>query len=130
MADSKKKISRKQEDAIVALLSNRNIEEAARACGTPARTLYRWLKEPAFEAAFRRAKRQAFQQSIARLQHASSAAVTTLLKVMLEPGTPPSTRVRAAECVLTHAAKAIEIEDIDARVSELERIAEASKTDQ
>ena len=44
----------------------------------------------------------------------------TLLKVMIEPGTPASTRVRAAESVLSHAAKTIEIEDIDARLRELE----------
>jgi len=33
--------------------------------------------------------------------------------------------VRAADSVMSHAAKAIEIEDIEARVSELERAAEA-----
>jgi len=33
----------------------------------------------------------------------------------------------AADSILDHAAKAIEIEDIEARVSELERAAEASK---
>jgi hypothetical protein len=37
------------------------------------------------EAAPRRA---AFRQSIARLQQASKAAVTTLIKVIIEPGTP------------------------------------------
>jgi hypothetical protein len=46
---------------------------------------------------------------------------------MVDPGTPPSTKVRAAESVLDHAAKAIEIEDIEARLSELERASEASK---
>jgi hypothetical protein len=35
-------------------------------------------------------------------------------------------KVRAAEAIFNHAAKAIEIEDIDARVSELERAAEES----
>jgi len=123
MADSKPKISRKQKEAIVALLSNRNTEEAARACKTPPRTLHRWLSDPVFFAEYRRARRQAYSQSIARLQQGSTAA-TTLLKVMLAPETPPSTRVRAAETVLTQAAKAIEIEDIEARVSELERAAE------
>jgi hypothetical protein len=68
-----------------------------------------------------------FKQSIARLQQATSAAVTTLLKVMVDPNTPASTKVRAADSVLDHAAKAIEIEDIEARVSELERAAEAQK---
>lgn len=62
----------------------------------------------------------AYGQSIARLQHGATAAATTLLKVMIDPATPPSTRVRASEAVLSHAAKAIEIEDIDARLRELE----------
>ena len=127
MADLGGKLGRKQEEAIVALCSNRSIEDAARACNTPARTLYRWLKEREFDAAYRAARRSAYGQSIARLQQASTAAATTLLKVMVDPATPPSTRVRAAESVLTHAAKAIEIEDLDARVSDLERATETTK---
>ena len=82
---------------------------------------------PEFQTAYREAKRAAYSQSIARLQQASGAAATTLLKVMLDPNSPASTRVRAADSVLGHAAKAIEIEDIEARLSELERAAEASK---
>ena len=33
---------------------------------------------------------------------------------MVDLGTPPSTKVRAAEAILAHGAKAIEIEDIEA----------------
>jgi hypothetical protein len=127
MADFEGKLGRKKEEAIVALLSQRSVEEAARACDTPARTLYRWMQEPDFDAALRAARRKAYSQSIARLQQASSAAVSTLLKVMVDPSTPASTKVRAADSVLDHSAKAIEIEDIDARLSELERTAEASR---
>jgi hypothetical protein len=123
MADLKKKLTRKQEEAIIALLSSRNTEEAARSCNIPPRTLHRWLTEPAFDAAYRLARRQAFGQATAVLQKGSTAAATTLLKVMLDPATPPSTRVRAAESILTHSAKAIEIDDIEARVAALEQAA-------
>ena len=58
-----------------------------------------------------------------KLQQGASAAVSTLLKIMVDQHSPPSTRVRAADSVLDHGAKAIEIEDIEARVSELERAA-------
>jgi hypothetical protein len=54
-------------------------------------------------------------------------ANTTLLKVMVDPSTPPSTRVRAADSVLNHSAKAIELEDIEARLAELERAADETK---
>jgi hypothetical protein len=85
------------------------------------------MKDPEFDAAYREARRAAFRQSIARLQQASSAAVTTLLKVMVEPSTHPSTKVRAADSILDHSAKAIELEYIEARVAELERAAEAAR---
>jgi hypothetical protein len=51
----------------------------------------------------------------------------TLLKVMIDPSIPASTKVRAADSVLNHTAKAIELDDVGARLSELERATEASK---
>ena len=94
--------------------------EAAHAVGISTKTLLRWQKEPEFDTAFRTAKRAAFGQSIARLHHLSSAAVSTLGKVMLDAATPPATRVRAADSILDHTTKAIEIEEIEARVAALE----------
>ena len=123
-------LGRKQEDAIAALLTQRNVEEAARAAGIGTRTLLRWLQLPEFQAAYRQARREVFAQAVARLQQGASAAATTLLKTMIDTNTPASVRVRAADCVLDHAAKAIELEDIEVRVSELERAAEASKSAQ
>ena len=121
------KFGRKKEEAIAALLTQRNFEEAARAIGVSISTLVRWMKEPEFDRDYRKARRDAFGQSVARLQQGSSAAVSTLLKIMIDPNSPASTRVRAADSVLAHSAKAIELEDIEARVAELERAAEASK---
>ena len=121
MARSGVKFGRKMEDAIAALLTQRNVDEAAHTAGIGTRTLLRWMKEPEFLTAYREARRAAFGQSIARMQQASSAAVSTLLKVMVDASTPASTKVRAADSVLNHSAKAIEIEDIEVRVSELER---------
>jgi hypothetical protein len=121
------KFERKKEEAIAALLTQRNIDEAAKAAGVATNTLLKWMKDPGFDAAYREARRLAFRQSVSRLQQASSAAVTTPLKIMVDPTAPHSTRVRAADSVLDHSAKAIEIEDVEARVAELERAAESSK---
>jgi hypothetical protein len=114
------------EAAIAALLTQRNIDEAAKAVGISAPTLISWMKVPEFDQAYREARRDAFRQSVARLQQASGAAVTTLLKIMVDGTAPASTRLRAADIVLSHTSKAIEIEDVEARVTELERAAEAS----
>jgi transposase-like protein len=128
MARLREELGRRKEAAIVELLSQRNVEEAARTAGIGARTLYRWMKEPDFDAAYRTARRAAFSQSAARLQQMCSAAVTTLGKIMVDPNSPVASRVRAADSVLDHAAKSIELEDIEVRVSELERAAEAAKS--
>jgi hypothetical protein len=114
------KLGRQKEAAITAFPTHRNADEAAQAVGVGATTLWRWLKLPEFQAEHRKARRDAFSQSIARLQQGCSAAATTMLKIMLDQNAPASTRVRAAECVMNQATKAIEIEDIEARVSDLE----------
>ena len=117
------KFGRKKEEAIVALLTQRNLEEAARAVGIAPNTLLRWMKEPEFVTSYREARRAAFGQAVARLQQGTSAAATTLLKMLIDPNIPASVRVRAAEAIFNHSAKAIEIEDIEARVTALEAAA-------
>src|SRR5664279_2509691 len=122
------KLKRKLEEAVAAMLTQRNIEEAARSVGISTATLMRWQKLPEFQTAFREARRAAYSQAIARLQQGTSAAATTLLKTLIDSATPASVKVRAAEAIFNHAAKAIEIDDIEARVSELERAAEIAKS--
>src|SRR5580658_4568616 len=121
------KFGRKKEEAIAALLTQRNIEEASRSIGVAPNTLLKWLKQPEFETAYRNARKAAYRQAVARLQQGTSAAATTPLKTLLDPGTPASVKVRAAEAIFNHAAKAIEIEDIDARLTALELAQENQK---
>ena len=121
------KFGRKKEEAIAALLSHRNIEEAARAIGVGYKTLLRWLELPEFRDAYRKARREAVQQAVARLQQATGAAGLTILKLMTDPNVPAAVRLRAAECVFDHAIKAIELEDIEVRVAELERAADSRR---
>ena len=125
MAGHGEKFGRKKEDAIAALLSQPSVEQAARVANIGTRTLVRWLQNPEFQAAYHKARREAFGQATVRLQQASGAAAATLLKIMVDSNAPPSTRVRAAESVLDHAAKAIELEDIEVRLSRLEQAQES-----
>ena len=127
MAASAEKLGTKKEAAILALLTARGVEEAARVADVPMRTLYRWLKDPVFDAAYRRAKRIAFGQAVSRLQQGTGAAAAVMLKLMADASTPASTRLRAADCVFSHAKSAIEMEEIEARVTALEQAAELSK---
>jgi hypothetical protein len=127
MSANVSKLTPKQEEAVLALLTNQGVDNAARAVGIAPRTLYRWMNEPLFDKTYRKARRDAFGQGTARLQQASGAAVSSVLKIMVDQHTPASTKLRAADLVLTHGAKAIEIEDIEARVAALEQAAEVAK---
>jgi hypothetical protein len=126
------KFGRKKEQAIAALLTHRTTEEAALAVGIGISTLWRWMKEREFKAAYLQARREAVSQAVARIQQATGAAGVTILKLMTDPSVPAAVRLRAAECVFGMAVKGIETEDIEARVAELERerAAEASNSTQ
>jgi hypothetical protein len=127
MAGHGEKLGRKQEEAIAALLSQRSIDDAARTCGVGARTLLRWLQLPEFRDAYLKARREVVQQTVARMQHATGAAGTVALKLMTDPNVPAAVRLRAAEFVFDCAIKGIEIEDLDARLTEVERATETAK---
>jgi hypothetical protein len=70
-----------------------------------------------------------FSQPIARMQQASGVAAPTLLKMMFDPNSPAASRVRAAHCILDDATKGLELQDIEARVSQLEGSLPTSKSD-
>jgi hypothetical protein len=116
----------RQDRMIVALLEHPTNEKAATALGISTVTLWRAMQKPEFAEAFRKARREAFSQSVARLQHASNAAVGTLLRVMTDREAPAASRVRAADVVLQTALRGIEMEDLEARLDRLERSAEAA----
>jgi hypothetical protein len=124
------KFGRKKEEAIAAWRSQRSIEDAARVAKIGVNTLLRWLQVSEFRDAYLKARREAVGQSIARMQQATGAATITVLKLMTDPNAPAAVRLRAAECVFAHAIKGIELEDIETRLTELERAAEVAKSDQ
>ena len=114
------------EEAIVALATSRNFEEAARNVGVAPKTLQRWQKLPEFEAAFRSARTAVFRQSLLKLEQASVPAVTTLLKIMIDPSASAAIRARCAYYILDLTRKAVETEELESRLAELERVAESS----
>jgi hypothetical protein len=116
------KKSRQRDKLIQALLQQPSREKAAASAGISAVTAWRIRKTPEFKREYREARREAVAESTARLQHATSAAVSTLLKVMVDPQAPAAIRTRAADSVLRHAANAGEQEEIQARVEQLEEM--------
>lgn len=112
------KRARKQEAAIIALLQAPTIEEAAKVCGIGESTLWRWMQQPDFQAAYRDARRRVVEAALAGLQQAAGEAVGALRK-NLTCG-QAGTEVRAAVAILEQAVKATELLELEERIARLE----------
>ena len=116
------KWSRKKDAAILALVTEPTIADAAKKAGISHATLHRWLQIKDFKDAYREAKREAVSAAISRLQQTATEAVDALRDVMNDTESPASARVSAARSILEIAIKAVELEDFERRLEALERM--------
>jgi len=116
-------LSPKQRKAIEALLITGEVSAAATEAGVSRVTLYRWLRQPVFTAAVRAAEARALDELSRLLVRLGRSAATTLATAMNDPATPAATRVRAADVVLARLLQLRELATLDARVTELEKLA-------
>ena len=123
-ADKSSKLSKeaRQEQAILALLQHTTLEKAAEASGVSDVTLWRWMKEPDFKRQLREARRDALSTTVGRLQTAAPAAVGSLLRVLTDQTTGAGSRIRAAQSILEFAIKALDQDELEGRVEDLERL--------
>lgn len=120
--ESKPGLTRKQEGGIAALLIQPTMKEAATAAGVNEATLWRWLQSREFHAAYMKARRDSVKQALARLQQTTTEAVTVLRDIMIDTDAPCSVRVTAAKAIIDYSIKAVEVEDLEQRVFELEQL--------
>jgi len=117
-----RKRSAKSDDKLVlALLQQPTLDKAAAAAGISTATAWRRTQDPDFQDQLRKARREAFSQSVGRLQQAGPSAVNTLLRVMADPAAAAASKVRAASQVLEISVRAMELDDLEARIARLEQ---------
>ncbi len=104
----------------MALLSSPTIKHAAHIANVGEATIFRWLKLPEFETAYREARKEVLNQATARLQNITSEAVDTLQKLMNDDETPPVNRISAAKIILDLSYKSFEIDELTNRLIRLE----------
>jgi hypothetical protein len=85
------------------------------------------MQLPEFIQEYRRARWEVVEQAYARVQQNTPAAGLVLLKLMVDPATPASRRIRAALGIFALAREALDL-DIETRVAALEQAAESSKS--
>jgi len=122
MSGHGEKLTRKQEQAIAALLTTPTLKTAAAKAGIGEETLRRWMRHPGFTQAYLDARQTVLEQATAQLSQATGEAVLTLREVMGDVETASSARVTAARAVLEYAYKAQEQDQIIHRITLLEEL--------
>jgi hypothetical protein len=118
-------LPRKWEAAIAALLTCPTVTAAAAAVPVNESTLRAWMRDPAFDAAFREARRRAVDQAVTRLQRLCVRAVKTLAKAMRSGDV--NAQVRAAKIVLDMAMRGVEVDDLAREVERLRQQVEGGR---
>ena len=116
------KKDQKQERVISALLNAPSLRKAAKEAGIAEATLHRWLKDDAFQVAYRNAKRDLVNHSICCLQKSSEKAVQVLLDVAKDKECPASARVSAARAILENSIKTLELDDLEVLAAKINHI--------
>jgi uncharacterized protein YaaQ len=120
MAD--KNLSNRQRKAIGALLSSRNITEAAKVAQVSERTLFRWLADENFRQVLLTAESGLIDAATRRLIGLQEAAIETIFIILKDEQSGPAVRLRAAQSVLDHVLKLRELRDIESRIAHIEEV--------
>lgn len=113
------KLSSKQIQAISVIVSAPSITHAAKALSLNEKTLRRWLAIPEFAAEVDRQRNVATKDALAFLRASLSRAASTLTR-LLNADDDGIARL-AANSLLQHGLKSIELYDFEARLQEVEK---------
>lgn len=109
----------RQVAAIAALLATGKIGDAATAGGVANKTIYAWLKQPAFRDALREAEGEALRNLARQLAGLGDAAAQAL-RDALDASQPMAIRLRAADMVTARTPALFELVDLLGRIEALE----------
>lgn len=111
-------LTRKQMDAIAALLAGRSQREAAKQAGCDPKTLRRWLSSnQAFKEELEISKRNTYELLVSGLVGRSEGAINTLSEICENQSEKASDRVAAARIILTLAMRGILSEEFNHAVA-------------
>lgn len=118
-------LTSKQKAAVNALANGFTRSQAAEAAGINERTIYKWLREPAFTAELGRAREAALQSGVTQLTGEMETAVSTLSDSMRGEEVTAD-QIRAANYLLNHARAYTELvhfgDKLEYALREIERL--------
>lgn len=105
---TEQKLTRRQEEALIALLEVGSVAAAAEKCNLSPGTLFRYLQDPPFITRYREARGKLVETAIAKVQSAAESAVDTLLEIAQDKAAAPTARIAAARAILSQAVRGVE----------------------
>ena len=114
-----RKAEHRQKHAIPLILAARSVEEGCRAAGITRQTWYNWMRDEALNEAVCQCREGVISDALERLKTSVTFAVEGLTGLV--EAEEKNIRLRACSEVLDYFMKARELEDMDRRVSILER---------
>ena len=112
----------KQKRAIAALLSASTVREAATTAGISYATLRRWIAEDdAFRQEYNTELQSIIERAAAQARQGMIEAVIVLRGIAADGEAPLNVRVSAARVLMENGPKLVEMQDFEARLTELEK---------
>lgn len=114
------KLTSLQWKVVKALIESSTIKEAAAVAGCSESSVYKWLKEPVFNAELLRLENQLRNATGRALAKDSGKALDVIRELMVNRQTEPGLRFRAACAWLDYTLKTQDYSELEARVAALE----------
>ncbi len=120
-------LSPKQRRALEALFTQGDVSGAAKAAGVSRQSLYRWLGEPGFSTALRKAESMALDGLSRTLVRLGDKAAGALEAALDDDEAPHSVKLRAADVVTGRLLQVRELVTIEQRLAAIEQALEAKR---
>ena len=113
----------RQKKTLACLLAASTVREAAAQAKVSYPTLRRWLKsDEEFRGEYEAVLREATEGAAAQARQGMGEAIVTLREIMGDTKAAPNARVSAARTLLESGGRLLELQELEGRMRELERL--------
>jgi hypothetical protein len=94
-------LSANQLKAIELLITGTPVSQAAKLCKIDQRTLWNWRKNPHFQQELEKQKTEIYEQATGVIRSLVGSATRELAKLLNDADTPPQTKLKATEFIIS-----------------------------
>jgi len=109
-----------QIDVLTRLLQGQSVLSIAKALDVSSATVYRWVNSKEFQHEYSVQKAATLRRATNKLRRGMCKAIDQLVRFVEDETATPSIRLQAATKVIEFALRAVDTEDVLARLEELE----------